>query len=74
MTVGYYGSKGTHLIGITELNDIAPGVALNSQSAVGTAFMDRHPLRPWSLASRRATYFETRRPHRKIQTEPIPTC
>jgi hypothetical protein len=30
-TIGYYGSKGTHLIGITELNDIAPGVALNSK-------------------------------------------
>ncbi len=30
LTVGYYGSKGTHLIGVTELNDIAPGVARNS--------------------------------------------
>ncbi|MEP7213190.1 MAG: carboxypeptidase regulatory-like domain-containing protein [Acidobacteriota bacterium] len=30
VTVGYYGSKGTHLIGLTELNSIAPGVALNS--------------------------------------------
>ncbi len=29
-TIGYYGSKGTHLIGVTELNSIAPGVALNS--------------------------------------------
>ena len=29
-TVGYYGSKGTHLIGVTELNSIAPGVALSS--------------------------------------------
>lgn len=30
VSVGYYGSKGTHLIGLTELNSIAPGVALNS--------------------------------------------
>lgn len=29
-TVGYYGSKGTHLIGLTEFNSIAPGVALAS--------------------------------------------
>jgi hypothetical protein len=43
MTVGYYGSKGTHLIGITELNDIAPGVALNSQCAVGTAYYAQTP-------------------------------
>ncbi len=28
--VGYYGSKGTHLIGLTELNDLPPGLALNS--------------------------------------------
>ena len=30
VTVGYYGSKGTHLIGITELNSVAPGKALAS--------------------------------------------
>ncbi len=30
VTIGYYGSKGTHIIGLTELNSIAPGVALNS--------------------------------------------
>ncbi len=30
ITVGYYGSKGTHLIGLTELNSIAPGKALAS--------------------------------------------
>jgi hypothetical protein len=43
LTAGYYGSKGTHLIGITELNDIAPGVALNSQCAVGTAYYAQTP-------------------------------
>jgi hypothetical protein len=30
VTVGYYGSKGTNLIGLTEINSIAPGRALNS--------------------------------------------
>ena len=30
ITIGYYGSKGTHLIGLTELNSIAPGKALAS--------------------------------------------
>lgn len=30
VTVGYYGSKGTHLIGLTELNSIPVGKALNS--------------------------------------------
>lgn len=30
LSAGYYGSKGTHIIGLTELNSIAPGVALNS--------------------------------------------
>lgn len=30
VTVGYFGSKGTHLIGATEFNDIPPGKALNS--------------------------------------------
>jgi Carboxypeptidase regulatory-like domain len=43
VTVGYYGSKGTHLIGLTELNDIAPGVALNSRCAVNTAFYAQVP-------------------------------
>jgi hypothetical protein len=35
MTVGYYGSKGTHLIGVTEINDLPPGLALNSFCARG---------------------------------------
>lgn len=38
VTIGYFGSKGTNLIGLTELNDIRPGVALNSQCARGPAF------------------------------------
>jgi hypothetical protein len=35
-SVGYFGSKGTHLIGVFELNEIPPGVALNRQCASGT--------------------------------------
>ena len=34
-TVGYLGSKGTHLIGLTELNDLPAGKALNSLCAPG---------------------------------------
>ena len=35
ITIGYYGSKGTHLIGFTELNELRPGQALSSQCATG---------------------------------------
>ncbi|PYT01058.1 MAG: hypothetical protein DMF63_05185 [Acidobacteria bacterium] len=37
--VGYYGSKGTNLIGITEINEVAPGVALNSTCATGNTYL-----------------------------------
>jgi Carboxypeptidase regulatory-like domain len=37
VTVGYYGSKGTHLNGNTEYNDLPLGFALSSQCATGTA-------------------------------------
>jgi len=37
VSVGYYGSKGTHLNGNTEYNDLPPGFAINSQCASGTA-------------------------------------
>jgi hypothetical protein len=37
LSAGYFGSKGTHLIGAYELNEIAPGVALRSQCASGTS-------------------------------------
>ena len=36
VSVGYFGSKGTHLIGAYELNEIPPGVALTRQCATGT--------------------------------------
>jgi hypothetical protein len=43
LTVGYYGSKGTHLIGLTELNDLPPGKALNSLCAPGNNFSAQTP-------------------------------
>ncbi|HKQ73860.1 MAG TPA: TonB-dependent receptor [Blastocatellia bacterium] len=42
-TVGYYGSKGTHLIGLTEINDLQPGKALNSTCAPGNNFYAQTP-------------------------------
>jgi hypothetical protein len=36
LDVGYFGSKGTHLMGAFELNELAPGVALASKCATGT--------------------------------------
>ena len=36
MSVGYFGSKGTHLIGVFELNDLPAGKALGSQCATGS--------------------------------------
>jgi hypothetical protein len=39
ITVGYYGSKGTHLIGSFEKNLIEPGKALNSTCATGTTYI-----------------------------------
>lgn len=35
VTAGYFGSKGTHLIGFTEINDLPPGLALTRQCATG---------------------------------------
>lgn len=35
LTLGYFGSKGTNLIGVTEINELPPGVALNSLCAPG---------------------------------------
>jgi Carboxypeptidase regulatory-like domain len=42
-TIGYFGSKGTHLIGLTELNEVPPGVALNSNCAPGNGFIGQNP-------------------------------
>lgn len=37
VTVGYYGSKGTHLIGIVDINNLPAGYALTQTCAVGTS-------------------------------------
>ena len=39
VTVGYYGSKGTNLIGVTELNEVPPGTALGSTCATGNSYL-----------------------------------
>lgn len=37
LDIGYYGSKGTHLIGTFELNEVPPGKALTTLCATGTS-------------------------------------
>ncbi len=37
VTIGYYGSKGTNLIGVVDINLLRPGQAAQSQCAVGTS-------------------------------------
>ncbi len=54
-TAGYFGSKGTHMIGLTELNDIRPGVALNLTCAVGAAYYAQIPA-PTLVACQPAGY------------------
>ncbi|MBC7900865.1 MAG: carboxypeptidase regulatory-like domain-containing protein [Saprospiraceae bacterium] len=36
-TIGYYGSKGTNLLGAVDINNLAPGYALTQNCAVGTS-------------------------------------
>lgn len=60
VTVGYYGSKGTNLIGVTEINDIAPGVALNSTCATGATYLGQTgattgPCQPAGFAFRNSS-------------------
>ncbi|HET9525303.1 MAG TPA: carboxypeptidase regulatory-like domain-containing protein [Pyrinomonadaceae bacterium] len=54
-TIGYYGSKGTHLIGLTELNEVPPGRALNSLCAPGNTFIGQNPA-PTLVACQPAGY------------------
>ncbi len=54
-SVGYYGSKGTHLIGLTEINSLAPGKALNSLCAQNTAYFAQIPA-PTLVACQPAGY------------------
>jgi hypothetical protein len=35
LSIGYYGSKGTHLIGVVEINELVPGQARNALCAPG---------------------------------------
>ncbi len=44
-TLGYFGSKGTNLIGLTELNSIQPGKALQTMCAQGAAYYGQ-PVAP----------------------------
>ncbi|MBK7934683.1 MAG: carboxypeptidase regulatory-like domain-containing protein [Acidobacteria bacterium] len=37
LSVGYYGSKGTNLIGVADINNLRPGYALTQQCATGTS-------------------------------------
>jgi hypothetical protein len=37
VTVGYYGSKGTNLLGAVDINNLAPGYALSQNCATGTS-------------------------------------
>ena len=39
VTIGYFGSKGTNLQGVTEKNSLLPGQALDSQCAPGTNYI-----------------------------------
>jgi hypothetical protein len=43
VTAGYFGSRGTHLIGLTDVNLIRPGVALSSDCAQGNAYYAQTP-------------------------------
>ncbi|HUR99882.1 MAG TPA: carboxypeptidase regulatory-like domain-containing protein [Pyrinomonadaceae bacterium] len=59
-TIGYYGSKGTNLIGISEINEVPPGVALASTCAAGNTYVGGPtptlvPCQPAGYAFRNAT-------------------
>jgi hypothetical protein len=66
-TVGYYGSKGTNLIGGFELNDLRPGQALNSLCAVGSSTTPTAPCQLPNQAffsSAASTILDQLRPYR----------
>jgi hypothetical protein len=67
ITVGYYGSKSVNLIGAFELNELAPGQALNSQCAVGTSTTPTVPcLVPGTalFSAAATTILDQKRPYR----------
>jgi hypothetical protein len=43
VTIGYYGSKGTNLIGIVDINLLPPGLARSSQCAPGNTYIGQTP-------------------------------
>ena len=66
-TVGYYGSRGVHLIGAFELNELPPGLALNSMCAVGTSTTPTVPCQVPGTAffsTAATTILEQKRPYR----------
>jgi hypothetical protein len=69
-TVGYYGSKGTHLNGNTEYNDLPVGFAINSQCATGTAALQdpgvttTQCMTPGTALTATPTIFDQIRPFR----------
>jgi hypothetical protein len=69
-TIGYYGSKGTHLNGNTEYNNLAPGRALVTQCASGTATLQDPGvvttlcMTPGTALTATPTNFDQIRPYR----------
>jgi hypothetical protein len=51
VTLGYYGSKGTNLIGVTELNEVPPGLALSSTCAAGATYIGQTSPGPPTLVT-----------------------
>lgn len=49
-TVGYYGSKGTHLIGATELNELRPGYAISLGATACAVGSSTTPTAPCQVA------------------------
>jgi hypothetical protein len=54
MTMGYYGSKGTHLIGSFEKNLVQPGRALTTQCAAGAEYYSQTTPTPTLVACQAA--------------------
>jgi len=69
-TIGYYGSKGTHLNGNTEYNNLPVGFAINSQCATGTAALQdagvvtTQCMTPGTALTATPTIFDQIRPFR----------
>jgi len=57
LSVGYFGSKGTHLIGSYELNEVPPGKALSSLCATGANTLQNPGTAGLSACQAPGTYF-----------------